>query len=359
MKETKMFKSLMKALLALTLTWSAAQAMDGTLAPMGVAPFPIENNNVTLIDEQIVFEGVPTEDGLISVWKAHCTFHFKNETAVPQKVTMGVPFERNFEFDLENYSDATEEEIKALPQANAAHLLPTIPSFKAKVRGADVKLKEIRFDHKETKFHNAWVWEVTFAPGETVEVINSFEHGSDSAEGLWGVGYGLMTGKSWKGGKIGRLQLEVRPNVEFIKGDLREELVGHPKGARVVTDGKFRKAVWDLKDFVPDADSDLYFGFYLLKDWLSWQLERELGVIPLSAVGEKSCEQLRILRNSVYAWYGYPFKSADLKAYFSKKSWYTEDPKFDIKKLSPMAQRYISEFTKELLEDEKANGCRK
>ena len=32
--------------------------------------------------------------------------------------------------------------------------------------------------------------------------------------------------------------------------------------------------------------------------------------------------QLRILRNEIYARHGYIFKSADLKAYFSKYPWY-------------------------------------
>ncbi|MGF6953462.1 putative nucleic acid-binding Zn-ribbon protein [Neobacillus sp. B4I6] len=39
--------------------------------------------------------------------------------------------------------------------------------------------------------------------------------------------------------------------------------------------------------------------------------------------------QLRIARNEIYARHGYVFKSQDLQAYFSSKSWYHPDPSFD------------------------------
>lgn len=40
-----------------------------------------------------------------------------------------------------------------------------------------------------------------------------------------------------------------------------------------------------------------------------------------------SVSDLRLLRNAVFALYGYVFKSEDLKAYFSKFNWYMPDPK--------------------------------
>lgn len=56
-----------------------------------------------------------------------------------------------------------------------------------------------------------------------------------------------------------------------------------------------------------------------------------------------SKEELRLMRNEVYAWYGYSFKSKDLKYYFEQQEWY-------------QGKNRSSEFiTKQLTEIEKHN----
>lgn len=51
--------------------------------------------------------------------------------------------------------------------------------------------------------------------------------------------------------------------------------------------------------------------------------------------------QLRILRNTIYASYGYSFSSADLKNIFSKCSWYVPDPSFSDSKIESYALAYL------------------
>ena len=49
----------------------------------------------------------------------------------------------------------------------------------------------------------------------------------------------------------------------------------------------------------------------------------------ISIVGIFSKEDLRILRNAIYAKYGYKFHSKDLNEIFSKKEWYTPNEYFE------------------------------
>ncbi len=350
----------MKALLALTLTFGAAQANDTAIGGNGVTLLPIKNDNITMVDEHIVIDGVPTKDGLVSGWKVHCTFHFKNETDKPQKLTMGFPFQRKIE-DLSGgeFPPEDPDPKKMSPADKAFYLAPFIKSFTTKVRGVAVKSKEIEIKDKRSPYGQAWVWDVEFAPGETIEVINTYEHESSSDPIRYWVDYILLTGKNWKGGKIGRSQLEVRPNIDFFLDDPLDygvdeiKLEQSPKGVRMEQEGKFRKFVWDLKDFAPDED--LHCSFFPAQ-WalIYWkQMEKD------DPFENYDCEDLRLMRNAYYAWYGYPFQSPDLKAHFSKMFWYKENPNFDIKNLSKVSQDLLMTSSKIIRAREQKKGCRK
>ena len=54
-------------------------------------------------------------------------------------------------------------------------------------------------------------------------------------------------------------------------------------------------------------------------------LDGDIEVIQLSQL---SGAELRLLRNTIYARHGFVFKSADLRAYFTKKKWYIPNPKW-------------------------------
>ncbi len=55
-----------------------------------------------------------------------------------------------------------------------------------------------------------------------------------------------------------------------------------------------------------------------------------------SEVSDLTDEQAQEAINEIYARNGYVFKDADLKAYFSSKSWYTPDPNFSTNDLNPI-----------------------
>ena len=74
------------------------------------------------------------------------------------------------------------------------------------------------------------------------------------------------------------------------------------------------------------------------------------GICGLSLDSEVkySKETLKILRNTVYAQYGYSFSSKDLKDYFSQFEWYIPDPNLTIEqiKLTEKEKKFIDEILK-------------
>ena len=110
--------------------------------------------------------------------------------------------------------------------------------------------------------------------------------------------------------------------------------------------------IWDLKDFEPD--DNLSFRFIPAEDYVKYRINESL----LGAIGsDNKCKGLRILRNALYAWFGYPFKSADLKQHFEKQWWYKADPGFDFQKLSDLDRKALLESVKLIKAEEKAQGC--
>ena len=355
-----MLKSLMKALLALTLTFGAAQANDTMFGGNGATLLPIKNNNISMVDEHIVLEAFPRKDGPgIDHWTVTCVFHFKNETSKPQTVTMGFPFQRQYEHWLDPGDDWKERRNDYTPEWQRIYEQPYIRSFTTKVRGVDVQSKEIDINDARTPYKHAWIWDVTFAPGEQIEVINVYEHEeAGTSNGDQEIHYVLKTGKNWKGGKIGRSLLEVKPNMVFQFSFLDPAEIS-PKGAHIEDDGQFRKIVWDLKNFTPKTD--LYFHFDPMDVELYEHLSPDTPVLKsgYDFEEEETCKDIRIQNHIYRAWFGYPFKSADLKAFFKKQWWYRENPDFDLEKLPKYARNLIITEEADYNASVKAKGCKK
>ncbi len=349
-----MFKTAMTAFLALSLTFGAASANDTSFGGEGATLLPIENHEIAMVDEHIVIEGMPDKRPdfpKLKGWKTTCTFHFRNDSSSPQTITMGFPFPRPIDVDREG---TQLEELDA--KMKKVFLTPMIAKFTTKVRNVDVKSKEIEIKDPSSPYRNAWVWDVTFAPGETVEVVNTYEHeASGNSEYEQEITYVLRTGKNWKGGKIGRSLLEVKPNLDFypVPGELAAEYEVQPKGARIEADGAFKKVIWDLKDFEPK--SDLRIRFIPAEDFVKYRME---STLPEVVEPDGSCKELRILRNALYAWFGYSFKNADLKKHFEKQWWYKADPGFDLQKLSDLDRRALTGAAKVVKAAEKEKACK-
>lgn len=58
--------------------------------------------------------------------------------------------------------------------------------------------------------------------------------------------------------------------------------------------------------------------------------------LSISDVYRFNCEQLRLLRNAIFAYHGYIFKSDDLRWYFNQFRWYNPRYKSDVKVMQLM-----------------------
>ncbi len=350
-----MFRSLLKIFFALILLCGGAGANDTSFGGEGSALMPISNDQITMADEHIVLDGVPATDfPALQEWHVTCTFHFKNESKAVQKVTMGFPFPRTI--DLQ--SEARPENLENLdPELQKEMSEPEIRDFTAKVRGLPVAPREIAIKSKASRYGRAYVWDVEFAPGEAIEVVNTYKHyTSYSAELFQFVTYVLRTGKNWKGGKIGRSLIEVRPHLHFKEVDRGMSAYGlnRPKGYRYEADGIFVKVVWDLKAFSPD--SDLYYAFVPTTE--PWDEDLKALEARILRNPDASCKDLRIMRNAYYATKNYPFKSADLTQFFKQYSWYEPNPQFNPKKLSVVESGDLFSHVNAVKAIEKQKGCK-
>ncbi len=351
-----MFKTAIQAFLSCCLLCGGAMANDTELGGNGATPIPIQNDQISMKDEHVVLEGVtgPFHRALLH-WKVTCTFHFKNESSTVQKLTMGFPFPQWIDIHSEYSRDKLED---LSPESREYLLQPSIRNFTTTVRGKAIEAKESKLETPDSSYAMAYIWDVEFAPGETVEVVNTYEHNaSNQWDGTEFISYVLMTGKNWKGGKIGRSLLEVRPKVKF-KSPVSDEdgfvYGSDPKGGRWKADGEFKKRVWDLKNFTPQTD--LFFAYK--PDRESWDLD--LFDLERKTLEKKdaSCEELRILRNAYYAPFGYPFKSEDLRSYFGKYNWYKANPKFDVNKITAQDRKRLFQLAKVVKDLETKKGCK-
>jgi hypothetical protein len=70
-------------------------------------------------------------------------------------------------------------------------------------------------------------------------------------------------------------------------------------------------------------------------------------VVTAAELHDRSKAELRVMRNEVYAHHGRVFQDAELQNYFSKKSWYRQNPAYSDGLLTDVDKenaRVIQEF---------------
>ena len=96
------------------------------------------------------------------------------------------------------------------------------------------------------------------------------------------------------------------------------------------------------------------FYFLISKDLASTIQDREYGILSLIKLDREyfkkyKKEELRIIRNELFAYYGYSFQTADLKDYFSKKYWYKPSGKSSEEILNELSE--VEKYNIELILD--------
>lgn len=335
------------ALAALSFT---ARGNDGAYMTRGSVIYPVKETKISLAKEVLSF----TVNNKIC--QVDILFEFNN----PEKVerTMLVGFQAPSAVgDVEgNISNSVQ--IYDFRILNGGVLLP----YQLKVAECeDCELKDTgtqQFSQTEGGIY-VYLFEVVFKPG-----INKINHSyafpaSASVTFHQIYNYILTTGSKWATGKIKDLtvQVDMGTNKYFYMTDIfgpyadwqvigsgkvtSKTFVNYKDSCRMVRilSGKLQVSV---KDFKPESDID--FGIINQYSFISITLS--LGELTLQ--GEYSKEDLRLLRNTIYAQYGYVFKSKDLQDYFSRFEWYMPDPNLTMEQitLTEPERKFIDEIVK-------------
>jgi hypothetical protein len=208
--------------------------------------------------------------------------------------------------------------------------------------------KDLKFSQFESGVF-VYLFEISFKPGmNQINHSYSFPASSNVSFDQF-YNYFLTTGSKWAGGRIKDLtvSIDMGENQYFYVYDIFGETADWSiVGTGKVTDQKFDYMENDscmmvrtltgylqihVEDFLPTKNIEFgvinrnSFNSYTAdydKDWTGPKVY--IGDFILR--DDYSKEELRLLRNTVYAQYGYDFNDPYLKAYFSQFAWYMPDP---------------------------------
>lgn len=183
----------------------------------------------------------------------------------------------------------------------------------------------------------------------------------------------MTTGSKWAGGKIKDLtvNIDMGRNQYFYVNDIFGQTANWSIiGTGKVTDEKFDCLENDscrmvrtlegqlqinVKDFKPTKNIE--FGVVNRYSFTSAPIEygkirlgKIVSIENMTLKADYSKEELRLLRNTVYAQYGYDFNNPDLKKYFSQFAWYMPDPNLKMEDIQLTEKE--KEFVEEILKKE-------
>lgn len=316
---------------------SGALANDGAFGGSGVHPMPLNNTDVRMVDEIVTLRLDPAADA----WQVRCSFIFENTSDEAVKVTIGFPFP---------VVDADMEYVLPKGVKRPKPSEPLVWDFTTEVRGQRVKARRgetaVNPDKPDMVYGFAYLWDVTFAPGERVHIVNTYRHGvSAVVGGLKFANYVVRSGTTWKGGAIGHARLSVEvPTDRWIPcpdSETGDEGFARPAGAAVSPlHGEPGFAVhWSIPNFAPTEDVQVCFMD--LDGYRQMHFHTQMTDVDLDSLDAAG---LRLLRNTIYALHGHRFEDAALRAHFAAQWWYRPDPTFTPKRLSREERELIQEI---------------
>jgi len=339
---------------------------DGEYLGEGGIIYPIQESRISLEKEILSFT---VKDRVCYV---DILFEFNNPDNVESKIKVGfqAPAGRGHEYD----ENSIQNVISNFNVFANGQLL----KYKLKVAECeDCELKEPN-EFQFTEYGNdviVYLFEMSFKPG--INKINhsySFQASSSLLEQTFG--YILTTGAKWSGGIIKNL------TVNFDFGSNKyfyvKDIFGSNANWAIVGSGKVtnkklnhydddkRRMIRiisgrlqiDVKDFKPLENID--FGIFCENSCIDVGYDydefdennfNELCNLSLHEDKNYSKESLKILRNTIYAQYGYQFKDKEIHDYFSKYEWYIPDPNLTMEQINLTKEE--KEFIEEILKREK------
>jgi hypothetical protein len=303
------------------LTFSpAVHADDSVYSGDGIDVYPLQSANIQMVSETITISDKSGRER----FGVDVDMIFKNH-GPDTTVQMGFPI-------LMDEVDGERVEFD--------------PHFRTWVNGTEVQTTKKRgIPHPVKDYYHfsdaVYTYPVSFKNGESIKIKHQYAVGGtfDSIGG-WNFTYILRTGALWNSviEDFSLIYKTSAANVPDIIGPL-------PKEQKASLNGSEINLFWNIKNFKPQGDFKLIGGssrFALMKRSVDEDLR---GVKDFTLI--MTSTELRYAKNKVFAYYGYPFKNAFVKAqFYYPGSQYKESSSYSEQKISKEHSNYIELLSK-------------
>ncbi len=248
-------------------------------------------------------------------------------------------YEIDVDFTFTNYGDDIELQV-GFPVTYAS-LEAKLYDFKAWTNGLPVNreylpISQDNGDHvicyegdygiEYYDYHSdfAYTIPVLFKKGTTktrINYKNIYRIKNDS--GLDWLSYYYGSGRVWKN-SIGTIELIVKNYSPYsiMSQEAFSDQFNNPT-IEWLDDSSYRMILHDIEPRRSDSFN------WIIHDFLEKEICNDSHYLTSIDYDYYTKDQLRILRNAVYALHGYPFKSKDLSSFFARKSWYKRNPDYN------------------------------
>jgi hypothetical protein len=332
-------KTTVFAILILTLSVSVF-GHDGVYLTKGGIIYPTQETKISLKKEILSFT---VRDNIAHV---DIQFEFNNPENIERKLLIG--------FQAPAAAGDVSDSLSNLNQINNFTIIQNGDILPYKLKAAECEDCELK-DPKDFHFSQfepgifVILFEITFKPG-----LNQINHSynfpaSNNVSFDQFYNYILTTGSKWADTKIKDLTVNINMGINkfFYVNDIFGKTANWSIiGSGKVTDAKFNYIDNDtcrmvrtlsgqlqikVKDFKPTKNIE--FGIVSKYSFTVWPVYHKeynegniVGIGRMDLSGDYTKKELRLMRNTIYAQYGYHFKSPDLKDYFLQFAWYMPDP---------------------------------
>ena len=326
---------------------------DGAYLTHGGVIYPTKESRISLEKEILSFS---VRDKICNV---DILFEFSNPDKVDRKLLIG--------FQAPTSAGDVSDEIANTNQIFDFKIISNGQILPYKIKAAeceDCELKELDEGYKEVL---VYLFEITFKPG-----INKINHSysfpaSENVDFDQMYNYILTTGAKWSGGIIKNLtvQIDLGQNAYFYVNDVfgkkakwsiigtgkvfNTNFITYNEDTRRMARTLSGKLQIDVKNFKPTKN--IGFGTSSENSFIDFRSEDNkipysIHSLELFDDTDYSEEELSMIKNTIYAQYGYVFKSKDLQDYFSEFWWYMPDPNLTIEqiKLTEKESKFIDEI---------------
>jgi len=333
---------------------------DGVYLSNGGVIYPVKETKISLEKEMLSFT---VRDGVAFV---NIQFEFNNPESKERKLLIG--FQAPSAAGDVSDSISNTNLISNFTIVKDGIILPyTVKAANCE----DCQLEELK--NKEAVHFSqtdpgvfVFLFEVVFKPG-----MNKIQHSysfpaSSNVSFDETYSYILTTGAKWAGGKIKDLtvKIDMGDNKYFFVNDIFGEKANWSIiGTGKVTNERFNYDEDDSNRMIRILNGELlihvdnfeptkniFFGILDKKSFIALATDFKkitsgeiVSVGNMTLQSDYSKKELRLMRNTIYAQYGYDFNSPDLKEYFSQFAWYMPNPNLKMEdiKLTEEEQEFI------------------